>query len=200
MPEINWSEVCRQAISNYIEEREPKQKGEVIESLENYLGGKLPTTEDKERVRKEELERFTKKWGKSNPYYTQHTPPYIELYKWQEIKHGDRTIARLYISNSSELAKRVIELDGKEWGKYSKEVQELYPKEIQDIAEYLKSKGFIVAEDGLDQDLITLFVTNSNKQQARELQHRGYHYFGLFATDQDKKDWVFIAYREVKPK
>jgi predicted transcriptional regulator len=198
---LNYSDIFRRAVSEEMERIE--EKGELIEGLENYLSGRLPTTEDKERVRKEEIVRFTKKWGPPDPYpytlKTEHASPYIELRKWQEIKHGDRTIARLYICNDPVLAKRVIELDEKGWGKYSKDIQELYPKEIQDIAEYFKSRGFIVAEDELSQDLIILFVTGDNKQQARDLQDRGYHYFGLFATDQDKRDWVFIGYREVKP-
>lgn len=193
---LNYSDIFRRAVSEEIEKIE--EKGELIEGLMNYLSGELPKTEDKEKARKEEIERFTKKWGKPDPYpltnYTELAPPYVELAKRREIKHGDRTIARLYISNS-EIAKRVVELDEKGWGKYNKE---LYPKDIQNIADYFKSKGFIVAEDELLQDFISLFVTDSNKHQARDLQHKGYHYFGLFATD--KKDWVFIAYREVKPK
>jgi len=199
---LNYSDIFRRAVSEEIEKIE--EKGGLIKGLMNYLSGTFPTAEDKERARKEEIERFTKKWGNPDPdpftRYTELTPPYVELAKRQEIKHEDRTIARLYINNSSELAKRVVELDEKGWGKYSKEVQELYPKEVQDIAEYFKSTGFTVAEDELDQDLMILFVTDGNKHQARDLQDRGYHYFGLFATDTDKKDWVFIAYREVKPK
>jgi hypothetical protein len=48
------------------------------------------------------------------------------------------------------LAERVVDLDRRGFGKYTKEIQELYPKEIQDVVEYFRSKGFIVVEDELN--------------------------------------------------
>jgi len=38
MPEINWSEVCRQAISKYIDEKKIKEKGEPVKELELKVG------------------------------------------------------------------------------------------------------------------------------------------------------------------
>ena len=196
---LNYSEIFRRAVLEEIEKLE--EKGELIKGLESYLSEKPPTIEDIERIRREELERFTRKWGTPDRQSkTDRSPPYIELSKWQEVKRGGRTITRLYISNSSVLAERVVDLDRRGFGKYTKEIQELYPKEIQDVVEYFRSKGFIVVEDGLDQDLIALFVTGGDRNAARELQYRGYYYRGLFATDQEKRDWVFIAYRVIPPR
>jgi len=190
MPEINWSEVCRQAVSRYIEEKEPKQKGELIEGLENYLSGKLPLTEDKERIRKEEIERFRKKWGNpdsiSNDEEKSHN--YVTLLKTQRINLGNTSV-ELEIGNS-----RVQ----KGFSKYD---LNLYSKNLEPVIEYLKSKGFTIAEDNLLQSGVMHYVLKTygskGREEWRELASKGYQYFGLFATD--KEDCVFIAYREVKP-
>lgn len=205
LPDVNWSQVVRNCIEKYSNMRLTPLplKGELVEGLENYLSEKSPTTEDKEKARKDEIERFTKKWGKADPYpftnYTEIASPYVELSKRKDIKHGDRTIARLHISNSRVLAKRVVELDEKGWGKYNKA---LYPQDIQNITDYFKSKGFTIAEESFTQDQVMMYVLgiygSQGREQARQLASSGVQYFGLFATD--KEDVVFIAYREVRPK
>jgi predicted transcriptional regulator len=191
MPEINWSEVCRQAITNYIEEKEPKQKGELIEGLENYLSGKLPLTEDKEKIRREEIERFTKKWGNPDSVSSDEeiSHNYVTLLKTQKSKLGN-TFVELEISNS-----RLK----KESGKYD---INLYDKNLEPLIEYFKSKGFTIAEENLLQSGVMHHVLKTygskGREEWRQLASRGYQYFGLFALD--KEDCVFIAYREVKPK
>jgi len=199
MPEINWSEVCRQCISKYIEEREPEEKGELLKGLEEYLKThKLPKPEEKESVRKAEVERFTKKWGK--PDYvtnTEEEPYYVTIQKKQEVKHGDQVIAELDISNSRVLASGVHERVEKGFGKYD---INLYDKNLEPLVEYFKSKGFTIAEENLLQTGVMHYVLKTfgsqSREQWRELANKGYHYFGLFAAD--KEDYVFIAYREVK--
>lgn len=202
LPDVNWSQVIRDSIEKYCNSRltPPPPKGELIEGLENYVSEKLPTTEDIEKARKEEIERFTRKWGKEDPRYTNYTKlthPYVKLAKRHEVKYGDQTIARLYINNNRELAKGLIKLDEKGSGKYDKE---LYPQEIANIVDYFKSKGFTVVEESFIQPQIMMFVLDTygskGRELARDLASKGYHYFGLFATD--KEDEVFIAYREAR--
>lgn len=199
MPEINWSEVCRQAISNYIEEREPKQIGDFIKSLESHLGGKLPLTEDKEKAREEEIERFTKKWGtpdhKGNDEEPSHR--YVTLLKTYKIKSGEQTIAELHMSNSRSITSLSERLE-KGFGKYD---INRYSKNLEPIVDFCKSQGFIIAEEQLLQDGVMFHVLKVYGSQGREeynrLTAKGYDYYGLFAADNE--DCVFIAYREVVP-
>ncbi|MFP3985762.1 MAG: hypothetical protein ACLFU9_07365, partial [Candidatus Bathyarchaeia archaeon] len=63
IPEVNWSEVCRQAIKEYVERRNQQEKGELVENLRNYLSTIPLKEEDKERLRDEETRRFSQRWG-----------------------------------------------------------------------------------------------------------------------------------------
>lgn len=198
-PEINWSEVCRQCISKYVGKRN-EEKGELLKGLEEFLKTKLPKPEEKESVRNAEVERFTKKWGTPN-YKTNEDvePPYVSLEKTQKVNLGNQTVAELKISNARVLAKGTRERVEKGFGKYD---INLYNKNLEPLVEYFKSKGFTIAEENLLQTQVMHHVLKTygseGRERARELGIKGYQYFGLFAADKD--DYVFIAYREVKPK
>lgn len=167
---------------------------------EDILNEKLPNMEDKEKVRKEEMERFSKKWGTPDyfPDYLMNSeaePPYLSLSRTQKITLNDQNVAVLKISNSRVLASRIIDLDQKELGKYDVNA---YNKNLEPLVDYLKSKGFSVAEVNFLQGQVEMYVTGLNKEAARDLLNRGYWYFGLFAAD--KEDYVLITYRQIKHK
>jgi len=195
---LNYSDIFRRAVSEEIERVE--EKGELIKELENYVSVKLPKTEDKEKVRKEEVERFTKKWGA--PDYKESTevePPYVNLSRTQKVNLENQIVVDLKISNSRVLTSGVHERVQKGFGKYD---IKLYDKKLEPLIEYLKSKGFAIGEQNLLQDQVMHYVLKAygseGRERQRELARRGYQYFGLFAAD--KEDYVFIAYREVKTK
>jgi len=195
---LNYSDVFRRAVSEEIKKLE--KRGEIIEGLESFIHGKLPNTDDKDKIRKKEVERFTKKWG--TPDYitnTEEEPYYVSISKTVKIDVGDQTLAELEVSNSRVLASSVQERVRKGFGEYD---LNLYDKNIKPIVEYFKSKGFIIAEEQfLQQDIVHYILKSFGSQgrdRARDLQVRGYTYYGLFAAD--KEDRVFIASREVKPK
>lgn len=199
MPEINWSEVCRQAISNYIDEKKAKRKGELTRELETYLSPKLTQLEEeKERIKKAEIERFTKKWGEPDSVHPDIEPPYVNIFKTYAVEHEGQTLAELEISNSRLSAKRTVDFVEKGLGKY--DINNY--KKVEPVIDFFKSKGFTIAEDYLIQDQVMYYVLKTygsqGRERARELAERGYSYHGLFAAD--KEDRVFIAYREIKTK
>jgi len=200
MPEVNWSEVCRQAIGAYLDEKLFKEKGDLIAGLEEYLKERLQKLKDKDSIRKAEVERFTKKWGKPDSLTnTEEDPYYTSISKKKEVKHRDRVIGELDISNSRILASGVRERVEKGFGKYD---MNLYEKNFEPIVEYLKSKGFTIAERQLLQTDVMHHVLGTygskGREEWRKLIDRGYDYFGLFAADNE--DYVFLGYREVKLK
>jgi predicted CopG family antitoxin len=194
---LNYSDIFRRAVSEEIERIE--KRGELIEGLIHHLSGQLTKTEDKERIRKEEIERFTKKWGipdiKNNDEDASHR--YVSLQKRYKIKSGEQVITELHISNHRGLASLHEQIE-KGSGKYD---ISLYGKNLEPIVEFLKSQGFIIAEEHLTQDGVMLYVLQMYGSQGRNewsrLASKGYDWYGLFAADND--DCVFIAYREVKP-
>jgi predicted CopG family antitoxin len=195
---LNYSDIFRRAVSEEIERIE--KRGELIEGLIHHLSGQLPKTEDRERIRKEEIERFTRKWGtpdhQGNDEEASHN--YVTLLKRQKISLGDRALAELEISNSRSLTYLQERLE-KGFSKYD---INLYDKNLEPLVEYFKTIGFTIAEEELLQDQVMHYVLKTygsqGREQWRELASKGYHYFGLFAAD--KEDRVFIAYREVKLK
>jgi hypothetical protein len=191
MPEINWSEVCRQAISKYIDERKSKEKGELIKELEIYLSPKLTESEEKEGIKRAEIERFTKKWGEPEILSEQYLQkPHIRLRKIQDIKMGDTILATLKIYNDVLMTttnitpSRLLEFDAERW-------KNVAQGKLDYIVDYFKSKGFTVGECGeLTHVQLTELVTNGDKDRATAIIDQGY---GLFALD--KEDLVFLAYR-----
>lgn len=191
MPEINWSEVCRQSISRYVEEKGTEERGELLKALDDHISKTPPTSEDKQKIRKEEIERFTKKWGTPDSTHDLSVlAPYIGISKKHTVKSGDEQIAELYIENRT---KDAVHFTLKDFN------PELYNEKIKAIADYLKSVGFDCGETHLESEsAVTSWVTHSNKNFARDRLDKGHNFYGIFA--QDKDDYVFIAYREVKPK
>jgi len=196
MPEINWSEVCRQAISKYIDERKSKEKGELIKELEIYLSPKLTEPEEKERIKKAEIERFSKKWGEPEIISLRAQLPYVELRKIQPVKIGETTLATLKILNAVLLQTTPIpkfgsdilsEFDTEKW-------ENVAFGKLSYIVDYFKTKGFTVGECRLFFADIAEYVTNGDKERAKELYDKSIQ--GLFAFD--KEDIVFITYREIK--
>lgn len=195
--QVNYSQFFRNAISDKIAKIE--EKGELIDGLMNYLSGELPKEEDKESIREAEVERFRKKWGapdsKSND--EEASDQYVNLSKTKKINIGGQTIAELEISNSRVLARSLRERVDKGFGKYN---LDLYDKNLKPIVEYFKSQGFTIEEEELRQTGVMHHVLkiygSKGREEWRRLLDKGYHYFGLFAADEE--DRVFIAYRRTK--
>ena len=197
MPEINWSEVCRQAISKYIDEKKFKEKGELITGLEEYLKAKLSTPEAVETLRKIETERFTRKWGEPEIVKTENAfiaqSPYIRLRKIQPIKIGNTILTTLKIFNdivwkANITPDRLLEFDTKKW-------KNIAQGNLDHIVDYFKSKGFTVGEyQRLTPYMVADFVTDGDVKAAEEISTEFVP--GLFALD--KEDIVFIAYRKTK--
>lgn len=193
---FNYSEIFRSAVSDEIEKIE--EKGELIEGLMNYLSGELPKKVDKESIREAEVERFRKKWGdpdsKSSDEEASHH--YVTLLKTKKVNIGDQTKAELEISNSRSFPSLRERLD-KGFGKYD---INLYDKNLKPIVEYFESKGFTIAERQLLQTGVMHHVLGTygskGREEWRKLIDKGYHYFGLFAADQE--DDIFIAYRRAR--
>jgi len=179
---LNYSDIFRRAVSEEIEKIE--EKGELIEGLMNYLGGELPKTEEK--ARKEEIERFTKKWGKPDSAHNLLVKaPYISLSKKQTVEYEDQKIAELEIENNKDLRFTLKDFN-----------PEFYNEKLEIIVDYFKSKGFDCGETYLGQPQVINYVTHGDKKFARDRLSKGYQFYGLFA--QDKEDLVFILHRKVE--
>lgn len=194
---INWSEVFRRAAQAEIEKFE--RRGELVEGLLDYLSHKLTDTDEaRERIRGEEIERFTKKWGEPDHITKNEEPPvYVTLTKNIEIKIDDKRLGKLEVSNSRALAKGVLDRVRRGFGRV--DLNSLDEK-IRPIAEYLKSKGFIFEQRQLLQEEVMRYVLkmygSSGRERVRELALEGYSWHGLFASDGE--DYVFLGYREVQ--
>jgi len=194
---LNYSDIFRRAVQKELEKLE--RKGELIEGLLSYLGQRLTNVEeDRERIRREEIERFSKKWGTPDHITkTEEAPLYVTLLKNIKIEVGEKTIAELQVSNSRSLARRVIEDAQRAYGIYD---LELYDESLKPIVEYFKSKDFTIAERHLLQADVMRYVLkkygSEGRERWRQLVHAGYNWFGLFASNGE--DYVFIGYREVK--
>lgn len=193
MPEINWSEVGRQTITKFIEEREPKEKGDLITDLEEYMKAKSANSEAEEAIRNVEIKRFTRKWGEPEiiSFHTQ--TPYIRLKKTQDIKIEDTNIVSLKIFNDVLLRTTHINSSDSLWREFDAEKWKLIAKEnLGHIVEYFKSKDYIVGEyEGLSPVQLAEYVTDSDRKAGDAISRKGAT--GLFALDNE--DLVFIAYR-----
>lgn len=204
LPEVNWSEVCRKAIADYIEAREPP-KSEIIKNLENYLKSKRKTEEEqREPVRSMEISRFTKKWGEPDSVHPDPSPgawhPYVFLEKNIRLKHNGR-------ESTLKVANGLISIAKDEKGERKKTdlavIKERWKDcpDVLDMAEYFNSIGFNLQLDystplgeysratvqtwtGLNRDYIDDTINVRNR--SFEL---------LFAFD--KEDTVFLGSREV---
>lgn len=197
MPEINWSEVCRQAISKYINKRS-EEKGELLKGLEDFLKTKPP--EGEESVKKAEIERFTRRWGTPEIISLRTQPPHVQLRKIQTVKIGDTPLATLKIFNDVLLTcTPIVDPKRTKLSEFDAEIWQTVKliEEFQPIVDYFKLKGFTVGECKLIPSLIEVYLADGDKELAKEFMALA-DFYGLFAFD--NKDIVFIAYREVKPK
>jgi len=191
MPEINWSEVCRQAISKYINKRS-EEKGELLKGLEDFLKTKPP--ESKESVEKAEIERFTRRWGKPEIVDTRTQPPYVHLRKTQNLTIGDTTLTTLKIFNDVLLTITLVPNQLSEFNAEKWKHRVIWSSgKLDQIVDYFKSKGFTVGECKLSSVDVLKYVCDGNQKMARELYDRTH---GLFAHD--NKDLVFITFRTQK--
>ena len=189
-PDVNWSEVGRQAFGEYIKFREPQEKGEIIENLEKYLKSTVPIErpEAREALRDAEKKRFARKWGKPDSAYPDDSPgtelPYINIEKRVEIKHnGIQANLRVFNGVRTYWTEySPLEYNPENWGK------------VRHIADYFKTSGFNIVVIHFDQTAIRHFLTGGNKEQARQLRRSKYDYYGLFAFD--KEDTVFIDHQK----
>jgi len=152
-----------------------------------------------ESVRKAEIERFTRRWGKPEIVDTRTQPPYVHLRKIQTVKIGDRPLATLKIYNNVLLnCTPIVDAKRTKLSEFDAEIWQTVKliEEFQPIVDYFKSKGFTVGECKLIPSLIEVYLADGDKELAKEFMALA-DFYGLFAFD--NKDIVFIAYREVKP-
>lgn len=196
LSEVNWSEVCRKAIAEYIKAREPK-KGEIIKNLEEYLRAKNKTEEERrESLRRIEIDRFTKKWGEPDFILPDKSPgaqpPYVGLNKtvrvewagsWHELKVWNGTTS-LRKDEKGEIKKTDLATIKEKW-------KELIPL---DVAEYFSSIGFNLQLQ-VAPDWITIEVwTGLERDYIREVSERK-DFVLLFASDGE--DTVLLGYCEI---
>lgn len=196
--DVNWSEVFRRAAQAEIKKLE--RKGELLEGLFDYLSHKLSDVEEaRERIRREEIERFIRKWGEpDHTEKTEETPVYISLWKNVMIKIGDKEIGKINISNSRTLSQGLLDRIKRGFGEVDIEALD---EKLRPIAEYLNSKGFKLEARHLTQPEVLLYVyknmlTSEAKNLWRQQVKAGYSWLGLFASDGE--DYVFLGYKEVK--
>lgn len=194
LPEINWSEVCRQSISKYIEKRSV-EKGELLKELEEFW--KTRMLPDKESIKKAEIERFTKRWGPPEVISERAQAPYVQLRRIQTVQSEDTVFGTFKVFNdvllnctpiADEKRTKLLEFHVEKWKR------DLIK---QAVVDYFKAKGFKVGECKLIPALIETYVFDGNKGAAKEFMGMASKdVWGLFAFD--SKDIVFLAYREEK--
>jgi hypothetical protein len=195
---LNYSDVFRRAILAEIEKIE--EKGLIIKDLEVYLKQGQETPDDKDKTKKVEISRFTGKWG--TPDYINpidlSEQPYVKLSKKQMVMSRNRAYF-LRVKNERNSAEKLHLLSEEVNDKFIQNIQFSYGLGVLEIAEYFKTKGFIVAQKQLVMNEVNEYITDGRVNDARGmLQEKGYIYYGLFAADKD--DVVFIADCEIKPK
>jgi len=203
--EVNWSEEFRKMAQALIKKLETK--GELVQGLLEHLRQKLSTIEEnREVIRKREIERFTRKWGEPDRIKKTEEPPvYITITKDLELKVDEKRIATLKISNSRTLAQGLIERVQKGQSKLDLESFE----KLKHIVEYLKSKGFYFESRGMSKDEVLRYVITWNVLEGGrvvltaedyyyQLIQQGITWYGLFASDGE--DYVFLGYKEVRRK
>ena len=194
---LNYSDVFRRAILVEIEKL--TEKGVIIKELEDYLNQGEENPNDKEKTRKEEISRFTKKWG--TPHYIDPTdisePPYVKLWKSQ-IVVSNRQYS-LWIKNERNSAEKINLLSEEVTDKFIQDIPIFYGLGVLEIAEYFKSKGFILGQKQLALNEVNEYITDGRLNDAKSMvQEKGCVFYGLFAADKD--DVVFIADCEIKSK
>lgn len=196
----NRSEALRASMRLLIDKlNEGKVEGKLLRGLEEFLTTRLPKPEDKESVKKAEVERFTRKWGTPAIMSLRTQPPYVQLKTIETVKSEDAEITLKILNDVllnctpivDEKRTKLSEFDAEKW-------KNVAFGKLSYIVDYFKSKGFTVGECRLDSpySLIWTYVTDGDKEAAKEFYDRSIH--GLFAFDNE--DIVFIAYREVKSK
>lgn len=202
--DVNWSEVCRMAISEYLEKKQPNN-GEVVKNLERFLRLKLGnlTDEDKIAIRNDEIKRFSKRWGEPDVVESyDFAYPYVKLSKNQPIRN---TPIKSKIFNQVAFAfysmlspEKLVEFNAEKW-------RDVAEGKVSLLVDALKYNGFIVGElfngnegesnCGLTSAMLAELLSNDEMKTAEVIQ-REFAFFGLFAVD--KQDVIFITYRKEK--
>ena len=207
MRDVNWSEVCRRCISEYIEARK-SNRGEFIKDVERFMRSKLDclTYEDRIALCDAEIERFTRKWGKPDVIQYDDRPgikmAYVILRKRQDVNIGGKTLTKVRIRNDyapptyNEFLKPtdIVKFKPDKWKGFADGHMDL-------VVDYFKSKGYTVGEyQGTWMMLIADCIADGNadlalKEKARDLTSTTSYSF-LLALD--KEDIVFLSYRKTR--
>jgi len=191
--QLNLSEIFRVCVSQEIERIAGKPNAEITIKLKNYLQEKSPF----ETTRKEEIERFTRKWGQPDIITPNETKqPYVALMKIQPITIGNTTFVLKIINNlmfprDYDFRPFVrTDFNLEEW---SREIT----GKLSDVVDFFKSAGFSVGENtiGLAEApaILEKIVTDDEiKAITNGINQGNYYVWGLFAYDKD--DIILIAY------
>jgi len=175
---LNFSDVFRRAILAEIEKID--EKGLMVKELEVYIQQGQATPDDKEKIKKEEISRFTSKWG--TPDYVNpidlSEPPYVRLNKKQMVMDSKRLHLRffLHINNDRNFAEKVHLMSN------SKDNVELHDI----ITDYFKTKSFAILFKRLSIDEVTEYMTYGRAKDAKSImQKMGPNCDVAFAADKD---------------
>jgi predicted CopG family antitoxin len=193
---LNYSDVFRRAVLAEIEKIE--EKGLIIKGLEVYLQQGQATPDDKEKTKKEEISRFTGKWG--TPNFTNpidlSEQPHVRLSKKQMVMSRNRAHF-LRIKNERNFEEKLHPLSEEVNDKLVQNIQLNYGLGVFEIAAYFKTKGFTIAQKQLSMAEVTEYITDGRANDARSMVREiGHVYYGLFAADKD--DVILIADCEIK--
>jgi hypothetical protein len=199
MKDVNWSEVCRRAITGYIEVKQPN-KGTIIKDLERYIRSKTDemTYEDRIAFCDVEIERFTKKWGKPDSIQYDDRPgmkkAFVILRKKQDIKIEDRNLVTIKIRTPTfhDLIEPtdIVEFKPDKWKDFAE-------GKLAMVVDYFKSQGYSVGEYRASWIMIYAeYFSDGNIDLFEKDPHHQEEVSILLALD--KEDVVFIAYRKAK--
>ena len=182
---------------------------DLIKDLEQSLLESAYTPEEKERVKNEEIRRFTIKWGAPNTIIPTEDAPYVKLRRRQLIKHGKQAMTLLITTQRNPLAHAKFEgvinrngctyymnLTRPTWIEFLQSIEHDYGKTVSNIAKYFNYLGFFVFE-GLRLNLEPMECKlTENEVDLNETIGNGNDVHTLFAEDFDNT--IVIAHR-VRP-
>ena len=193
-PEVNWSELARTTYATRLQELEKSE--EMGELLEKILKPVLSIDEKAKNSlafhKREEIARFSKKWGAPLEVETIQAPPYVKLEKRVNLRAsvGEPMVLVRNFWNRGRLDDKLQakDADPKDW------------KDGDNMITLIKSfssQGFQVKDHPLVySEFDWIFPEKSvreRREQARRFTQQKSSVHGLFAFDNE--DAVFIGYR-----